>query len=49
MTNENTLDALSPEEIALIRYFRQADQRGRESIAEHAQSTAEDWPRTESA
>jgi hypothetical protein len=36
--------ALSAAELALIESFRKADQRGRESIVEHALSTAEDWP-----
>lgn len=35
---------LTSRETELINNYRKADQRGRESIAEHAQSTAEDWP-----
>ena len=41
----NTVQALTADERELIGAFRQADSRGKRSIIEHAQSTAEDWPK----
>lgn len=36
---------LAPKEMELLKAFRLADERGRESILQYATSMAEDWPR----
>lgn len=36
---------LAPKEMDLLKAYRLADDRGRESILRNAQSQAEDWPR----